>query len=59
MSAAVMMLITVVGHVAYSVPIWGLLLIYSGLGGALGLVLTLVLMVKDGGFSRKTPPQNS
>ncbi|AFO92300.1 hypothetical protein PGA1_c26320 [Phaeobacter inhibens DSM 17395] len=53
------MLITVLGHVAYDLPIWGLFLLYSGLGGLLGLGLTLCLMIKSGGFSRKMTAPNS
>lgn len=58
-SAGVTMLITVLGHVAYDLPIWGLFLLYSGLGGLLGLGLTLCLMIKSGGFSRKMMAPNS
>ncbi|WP_254684188.1 hypothetical protein [Phaeobacter gallaeciensis] len=58
-SAGVTMLVTVLGHVAFNLPIWGLFLLYSGLGGLLGLALTLCLMIKNGGFSRKTMAPNS
>ncbi|APG47954.1 hypothetical protein PhaeoP97_02575 [Phaeobacter porticola] len=58
-SAGVMMLAAVIGHVVYALPIWGLLLLYSSLGGALGLTLTVALMLKNGGFSRSDPTENS
>lgn len=58
-SAGVTMLVTVIGHVAYDLPIWGLFLLYSCLGGTSGLALTVFLMVKNGGFSRSVSAKNS
>ncbi|MFV1639698.1 hypothetical protein VWY73_06715 [Phaeobacter sp. JH20_12] len=58
-STGVTMMVTVIYYVAYNLPIWGLLLLYSGISSLLGVGLTVALVLKSGGFPRRRPEQNS